>query len=294
LTTRTADSARLTLREVLPGDAEACAQIVFDAFGGIQDHHQFPRDFPSLEAAAGMIGMWIPNPGVWGVVAEIDDRIVGSNFLDERDPIRGVGPITVDPQGQNAGVGRKLMEAVLERGQGARGIRLLQDGFHMRSLALYASLGFEVTASCVVMSGQPVGNGDPGIEVRPVTEEDLEECEQLCEKVHGFERTGALRDAMEPFTPLVALRDGRIVAYASTLNFWPMGHGVAESEADMEALVAGAGAATDEPVALLVPLQSGLFQWCLGAGLRAVKPMNVMALGEYREPSGAWFPSVIY
>ena len=44
------------------------------------------------------MGMWIPHPSIWGVVAEIGGRIVGSNFLDERDPIRGVGPITVDPK----------------------------------------------------------------------------------------------------------------------------------------------------------------------------------------------------
>jgi predicted N-acetyltransferase YhbS len=72
-----------------------------------------------LEAAAGMMGAWIPHPSIWGVVAERDGRIVGSNFLDERDPIRGVSPISVDPEGQDAGVGRRLMEAVLERGGGA-------------------------------------------------------------------------------------------------------------------------------------------------------------------------------
>jgi hypothetical protein len=78
----------VTLRAAEPGDAEACAQILFDAFGGIQDHHRFPRDFPVLEAATGIMGMWIPHPSIWGVVAEKDGRIVGSNFIDERDPIR--------------------------------------------------------------------------------------------------------------------------------------------------------------------------------------------------------------
>lgn len=123
----TDSSGHVTLREVEPGDVEACAQICFDAFGGFHDHHRFPRDFPVLEAAAGIMGMWVPHPSIWGVVAELDGRIVGSNFLDERDPIRGVGPITVDPEGQSAGVGRKLMLAVMERGEGAVGIRLLQD-----------------------------------------------------------------------------------------------------------------------------------------------------------------------
>jgi hypothetical protein len=74
--------------------------------------------FPMLELAAGLMAMWLPHPSVWGVVAEIDGRIVGSNFLDERDPIRGVGPISVAADAQNAGVGRRLREAV-DWGDGA-------------------------------------------------------------------------------------------------------------------------------------------------------------------------------
>jgi predicted N-acetyltransferase YhbS len=291
--TTSTTGAAVVLREIGPADAEACARILFDAFGQIHDYHRFPRDFPSMEAATGMLAAWIPHPAVWGVVAEIDGRIVGSNFLDERDPIAGVGPITVDPEGQNSGVGRKLMEAVIERGKNAPGIRLVQDGFHMRSLSLYSSLGFEVTASCVVMNGSPEGHAQR-VDVRPLTENDLEECEALCEKVHGFTRTGALRDALQMFAPQVAVRDGRVVAYATTLNFWPMAYGVAETEDDMKGLLLGAAESTGEPIALLVPLRSGLFSWCLAHGLRAVKPMNVMACGQYVEPRASWFPSVIY
>ena len=293
-TASTAQTGQVTLREARPEDLDACAQICFDAFGEIHDHHRFPRDFPVLEVATAMLGAWIPHPAVWGVVAEMDGRIVGSNFLDERDPIRGVGPITIAPEGQNAGVGRRLMQAVLERGEGAPGIRLLQDGFHMRSLALYTSLGFDVTASCVVMSGEPRGKPVESVEVRPVTESDLEECEALCREVHGFERTGALRDAIQGSAPFAAVRDGRIVAYATALTFWPMAYGVAQTEEDMQALVLGAAAAVSEPIALLVPLRSGLLRWCLEQGLRALKPMNAMSRGEYREPRGSWFPSVLY
>jgi hypothetical protein len=240
------------------------------------------------------MGMVIGHPSFWGVVAERDGRIVGSNFLDERDPIRGVGPITIDPEYQDGGVGRKLMEAVLERGEGAPGIRLLQDGFHMRSLALYASLGFDVKEPVAVTSGKPRSEPVDGLEVRPLEEDDLEECEALCKKVHGFERTNTLRDALEAFAPFVVVRDGRISAYASTLTFWPMGHGVAEEEEDMRALLLGAAAEVPEPLSLLVPIRAGLFRWCLAEGFKFVKPMNLMARGEYQEPRGSWFPSVIY
>jgi predicted N-acetyltransferase YhbS len=289
-----AATEQITLREPTPADAAALAQIVFDAFGDIHDHHRFTRDFPVPEAASAMIDAWIGHPSVWGVVAEVDGRVVGSNFLDERDPIRGVGPITVDPNGQNAGVGRRLMEAVLERGEGAPGIRLLQDAFHMRSLCLYESLGFDVKEPVGVTTGKPRSAPVDGVEVRPLTEGDLDGCGALCERVHGFPRNGDLRDAMHASAAFVALRDGRIVAYGSNVSFWPMNHGVAETDDDMCALLLGAAAVVDDPIAFLVPLRSPVFRWSLGEGLRLVKPMNVMALGEYQEPRGAWYPSVLY
>jgi GNAT superfamily N-acetyltransferase len=289
-----ASADKITLREPEATDAARCAEIVFEAFGALHDHHRFQRDFPALEAAAGLLDMFIAHPQIWGVLAEVDGQIVGSNFLDERSPIRGVGPITVAPEGQDSGVGRRLMEAVLERGKEAPGIRLLQDAFHMRSLALYEMLGFDVKEGVAVVTGSPRERAPSDHEVRPLEDQDLDACEELCLAVHGYERTNELRDAQQAFTPFVALRDGRIVAYASAVNFWPMNHGVAQTAADMQALIIGAAASIDEPLAFLAPLRSELFRWSLQQGLRLVKPMNVMALGDYRDPQGSWFPSVLY
>jgi hypothetical protein len=164
----------------------------------------------------------------------------------------------------------------------------------MRSLSLYESLGFDVKEPVAVMTGAPASSPPDGVEVRAMGEGDLEACGSLCERVHGFARTNELRDSIRAFKAFVALRDGRIVGYVSSAVFWPMNHGVAESEEDMRALLLGAARAVDAPIAFLVPLRSGLFRWGLGEGLRLVKPMNVMALGAYQEPRGSWFPSVLY
>jgi GNAT superfamily N-acetyltransferase len=292
--TSSAATGRVTLRDVESDDAEACAQICFDAFAAVHDHHRFPRDFPALEAAVELMAAWVPHPSIWGVVAELDGRLVGSNFLDERDPICGVGPITIQPDIQQEGIGRRLMEAVIERGAAAPGIRLTQDAFNMRSLGLYESLGFAVKEPLGVIAGRPTGEPTSGVEVRPLREADLDECEALCRRIHGFERTNELRDAMHAFRPFVAVRDGRIAAYASSVVFWPLNHGVAASEEDMLALLHGAAAAVEEPIEMLVPLRSELFRRCLGVGFRLVKPVNLMARGEYHEPRGSWFPSVLH
>jgi hypothetical protein len=51
-----------------------------------------------VEIAIQRANFCINHPSIFGVVAESEDQIIGSNFLDERDPIRGgLGPVTVNP-----------------------------------------------------------------------------------------------------------------------------------------------------------------------------------------------------
>ncbi len=103
------------LRPGTPNDAAACGAICYEAFKSFGSAHNFVPDFPSPEVASGLLALLLAHPGFYSVVAESDGRVIGSNFLDERSNIAGVGPITVDPHGQNRGVGRRLMQDVLDR-----------------------------------------------------------------------------------------------------------------------------------------------------------------------------------
>ena len=63
---------------------------------------------------------------------------------------------------------------------------------------------------------------------------------------------------------------------------------------DMRALIVALSAG-EAPASFLLPTRQGeVFRWCLDAGLRVVKPMTYMTVGEHRDPSGAWIPSVLY
>ncbi len=135
--------------------------------------------------------------------------------------------------------GRRLMQAVIERGREAPGIRLVRDAFNTRSMSLYASLGFEVKEPLVMIQGTPKSATPAGRTIRPMEPGDIEECSRLCRRVHGFDRASELRNVHPPADPWVTVRDGRIAAYATALNFWVVGHGVAESEEDMVALALG-------------------------------------------------------
>src|SRR5687767_11524265 len=138
------DGMSFTLRNTTPADAAACARVVFDAFASIADKHNFPRDFPAMEMAHGLADAFINNPKVAGMAAiESDGTPIGFNFLNQRNPIGGVGPMVVDPKYQGKGAGRALMRAIMHLGETMRGVRLVQDAFNTTSLSLYASLGFE-------------------------------------------------------------------------------------------------------------------------------------------------------
>jgi hypothetical protein len=258
-----------------------------------------PRDFPSLDAAIGVADAWLNHPRVWGVLAEREGRIVGCNFLDERCDVRGVGPICIDPQEQNGGIGRKLMRAVLERGgqTGAPSVRLVQEAYNTASMPLYASVGFEVKEPLAVVVGTPIDQPSGDAVARPMTEADLPACAELCRRTHGFERTGELRDALEHFRPFVLVRGGHVVAYASTPNFFLLNHGVSQTPQDMRDLLLGVAAVTGQPIGLQVPTRNAeFFRWCISQKLRMLKPNTLMSTGDYREPPAEawWFPSILY
>lgn len=128
------NSMRFTLRQGRPEDAPECGKICYEAFKMISESHNFPPDFPSVEAATGLMTAILPKSDVYSVVAESAGRILGSNFLWE-DTIAGVGPITVDPAVQNSTIGRRLMHHVLDysRRNSFAGVRLVQAAFHNRS-----------------------------------------------------------------------------------------------------------------------------------------------------------------
>ena len=164
--------------------------------------------------------MMFSHPSFYCVVAEAGGRPIGSNCLDERSTIFGVGPITIDPASQNAGVGRKLMDAVLDRTaeRGAPGVRLLQAAFHSRSLSLYTKLGFDPRELIAAMQGPAIKKTFPGFTARPAVEADLAACDKLCQRVHGHTRSGEVSDAIQHGQATVVEHHGRITAYQGAEN----------------------------------------------------------------------------
>jgi len=283
----------ITVRRARPEDAAGCGPICYEAFRQISTEHNFPPDVPDAGSAVGLLSSLFSHPGFYCVVAEQNGRLVGSNCLDERSTIAGIGPITVDPAVQNAGAGRELMRAVLDRvrERGNPGVRLVQAAFHNRSLSLYTKLGFDVREPLSCLQGAPLKTPVEGCRVRDAREADLEECHRVCRQVHGHDRSGEVADSLREGSVRVVERGGRISGYTTGLAFF--GHSVGETNLDLQALIAGAES-FGGPGILVPTRNAALFRWCLESGLRVVQPMTLMSMGLYNEPKGAWLPSITF
>ena len=279
-------------------DVDKVGTITFNAFSTIAQKHAFHADFPSIDTAKDAAMSLLSNPNFYSVIAEEDSKVIGVNFLDERsNKVAGIGPLAVDPKSQNKGVGRQLMINTMQRAEDKKfaGMRLLQAAYHNRSLALYASLGFETREPISTMQGKPIQATIPGRTVHPATIADIDYCNDICKKVHGHDRNGEIIDSIKQGNAKVVIHSGKISGYTCGLDFF--NHSVGLTNDDLKALIASV--ATDDGnyggSGILIPTRNTqLFHWCLNNGLKLVQQLLLMTFGMYNEPAGSHMPSILY
>ncbi len=289
----TTRAATLRLRRGTPADAARAGNICFEDFASVAAIHGYAPDIPDIASAETLAADLLGRDDVYAVVATLDGEVVGSNFLWEFGSIAAAGPLTVDPSLREGGVGRRLMEDILDRARAREiaGVRIVQAGYHMRSLALYLKLGFEVCEPLAVLQGPTPQTAVAGHAVRAGRVGDLAACNALCRRVHGHERRDEVLRAVARKTLKVVEHAGRISGYATSIGYF--GHAVAESNDDLAALI-GAAEGIDGPGFLAPVRNTGLLRWCMDHGLRLVQPMNLMSQGLYKSPAGVFMPSVLF
>jgi GNAT superfamily N-acetyltransferase len=267
-------------------------RICYDAFYDIATSHGFPPDFASVEFATGVVGLLMRLESVHAAAAFDGDRPRGSNFMNMLGDVAGIGPISVDLDAQGEGIGTLLMQDALRHaGQhGFAQVRLCQDAFNMRSLALYASLGFELKEPLAYMTLSNTGPRDDNF--RPAAPDDHDEMDALCREVYRISRKGEYATLTAAGFPAFVLdRGDRIRGY---IIGTAIGHAVAETDDDMLALLAGIGASMPDAHAHVAMRQADLYRRALAVGHRNRKVMNLMAYGPYEDPTGTYCPSVMF
>lgn len=281
----------IELRQARAEDVPELGRICYEAFKDISERHGFPTDFPTVEFAQQAIAMFTAQEDVYGVGAFDGGAAKGSNFVELWDDVAGIGPVSVDVSSQGEGIGRKTMEHVVAhaREQGFEMVRLVQDSFNMRSLALYASVGFDLKEPLSYLALSRENAVDAS--VRPATPADLDAMDELCRDIYRISRRNEIESLIRLGFPAFVIDRGGVRGY---LVGTALGHGVTQSDGDMVALLNSLGAGVQDSHTLL-PLRNGeLYRQALAAGHRNQKVMNLMALGPYEDPRGTFCPSVLF
>ena len=283
----------VAIRPATSADAGVCARVMYAAFESLATRHAFPIEPQTPEFTGMQMEFMLTTDGIFGLVAERDGDVVGSAFADERGRIVGIGPVSVDPALAGGGVGRALMESLLCRSaeRDVAGVRLVQTAYNYQSLALYAKLGFAVRETLSVFQGTIAPTRSFYGEVRIATDQDVENCDDLCRLVHGHDRHGELCNWIGAGTTRVVERGGEITGYATGCGY--LSHAVGNTDEDIIALLADAE--TIVGLGVLVPSRNArLMAWCLESGLRLVQQSTLMTIGLYNDPQGSWLPSIGY
>ncbi|HUO09215.1 MAG TPA: GNAT family N-acetyltransferase [Phycisphaerae bacterium] len=288
----------IELVRAMPEHAPQLSRILFHAFKNLQDLHSVPLDIPTPEVADMGMNMFVTRPDIYGVAAKENGKIVGHNFVQLSDPVAGVGPICVDPGCQSRGVGKLLMQHIDDYALKNHGpmVRLLQEAINMTSLSLYTSLGYALQEPILKMTVKPAAAVDES--VRPLMMDDLATCDALCRHVYKVSRKNELAAMIQHGQAAGVVPHGRFVHGKLAAYVIPgfFGYAVAESAEDL--LVTAEQAARSAPPllqAILIPARhTELFTGALKRGWRSEKLFNLMSIGPYESPTGAWAPSIAY
>ena len=281
--------------ELIPATKEhipLLGDICHRAFSSLHDRFGIERDIPDPQIGEMILSQTVLRPDYTGVMAVLDGKIVGSNFLTFADEVAGVGPITVDPDVQSRGIGRKLMQWAVDEA-GRRGIaqtRLFQEALNTTSLSLYTSLGFEWRDSAMLMNVPPAEQADP--HVRPITVDDIGSIAELYRMSYGLSRAGDAAQLLEWQIPgFIKIRDGEPLAYQFATLF---GHAGAVTDEELLEIASQSALHLPPPLRkyILPMARPGLLRQALAKGHRVQKALSYMSLGEFTPPPGCHFPSI--
>ncbi len=289
----------MSIVPITPEYAEQAGQIAYEAFKDIADRHGFDPAFPSPAFATLVVRLLIQTESVNSYLYLAGGEPAAINFGDERDEVVGVGPVAVALKHQGKGLGRAVMEALLDDAErhGLRSVRLLQAAYNMISFSLYAELGFDVKDALANFAGRPRPEEPAVDQARDARPEDRDALDALCREVLRYSRRRDIERMSMFAPPVVVERDGRIVAYACRFPGEEaiLGHGVALDAQAMRDLLIGAHRLTGTPLRFSMPVsQADTVRWCLASGMRLKEIDTYMVRGEYEPPAGLWFPSAFY
>ena len=175
---------RAAIRPMADADAGAVHELSIATFEDLAERLGEPaQPRPAVGSALIRIRHLIETDPAGALVAEVDGRLVGAALAIVRGGLWGLSLLVVLPGHQSAGLGRALLAAALEHGDGGVRGGVILASPDSRALRAYARAGFQ-PHPCLDASGAPRTIDAPA-GVRDGTVEDLALTETVDHAVRG-------------------------------------------------------------------------------------------------------------
>lgn len=220
-----------------------------------------------------------------GFVAEESGALVGTGLCWKfGNAHASLGMIIVSPERQGKGIGRELMNLVLEE-LGDRCILLTATS---AGQPLYEKLGFVLTGSVVQHQGMMQQTSPlalaAGERIRPVAAGDLQALADLATRALGMPRDEMIAQLLNVAEGVLIEKDGKALGFSMIRRFGRghmIGPVVAPDTERAKALIAHWSASyAGSFVRVDVTGESGLSAWVEGLGLASVGPSVRMVRGQ--------------
>ena len=218
------------------------------------------------------------------IVAELDGRVVGT-IMSWRfgDDFATLGSVIVSKVLRGCGIGRKLVETMLERLKGRNVLLNATD----EGLSLYRKLGFVEIGTVLQHQGpapaMPLAELAPGERVRPTGAAD--DClPELYSRACGMSCDGVFSSLLDHGKTVVLTQEHQPVGFAMFRRFgrgWTIAPVVAADERGAKILISHWLNAKRHALCRLdVPEDSGLSEWLEMRGIPKVNTVRTMVLGS--------------
>ncbi|MEX3957523.1 GNAT family N-acetyltransferase [Trinickia sp. EG282A] len=213
-----------------------------------------------------------------GFIAEDDGAVIGTALYWKFGVDRGtLGLVIVSPEQQGRGIGRKLMELVLE----ALGNRITFLHATAAGKPLYEKLGFRECGTLAQHQGA-IGDVQPvtppvGDRLRPLTSDDVPKVIEMASHASGLDRSATIPALLDVAQGVVLERDGELVGFSLFRRFGrgyvigPVAATPSPDDQRAKSLIAHWLAKhAGEFVRIDVPGGTGLNDWLLALGMARI------------------------
>ena len=289
--------AGVTLRPAEERDVERAGDVNFLAFYEAALSHGLRPVVTTPAESRRYIRYLLEFDPLGGIVAEDDGHVVGVGWLHPRGAVATIGPLAVEPQAQGHGIGRRLLDRLVEiAGKGVPQVRLVQESYNTVSLGLYLGAGFRVVAPLLELeltAGTALvpPRAPAGLTVRDAVTEDRARLVARDARAFGAQRPQSIELYLRLGRVLVAEQGGTLAGHAMGIGFATSAFLGSAAADDPEILllllgmVAADLAARGHGVRTLVPAgDRRVVEGLLGLGFRVFRACHYMVRGGGTAP----------